>query len=124
MTNDLDRQVCSWLSASVALVAGLVGMSVAAGEPASAMLDAVEAVEALPQTSEETDESGTLVDIPDAALRKAVEEMLGKEPGDPITHGEMATVRSLETEGVRQLEGIEHAVNLSLLSLDPIVAGF
>ena len=64
----------------------------------------------------ELDDSETQVDFPDAALRKAVEAALGKEPGDPITRGEMATVTLLRTEGVRQLDGIEHAVHLRVLS--------
>ena len=58
-----------------------------------------------------------MVDIPDAALRKAVEEELGKDRDDPITSAEMATLRTLGASGVRQLDGIEHAVNLSSLNL-------
>lgn len=58
-----------------------------------------------PQT--QTDDTETSVDIPDTALRQAVEEELGKAPGDPITQGEMANLRTLRSEGVRQLDGIE-----------------
>ena len=60
----------------------------------------------------ETDDSETLVDIPDAALRKAVEEVLGKDPGDPITRAEMATLQSLSVTLCSALTGIEHATNL------------
>ena len=65
----------------------------------------------------EADDSETVVDIPDAVLRKAVEAALDKAAGDPITRGEMADLRTLRVEGVRQLTGIEHAVNLSRLDL-------
>ena len=58
----------------------------------------------------------TLVDVPDATLRRAVEETLGKAPGDPITRGEMATLQVLSAESaVRQLAGIEYAINLRRL---------
>ena len=61
---------------------------------------------------------GASVDIPDAALRKAVEEALGKAPGEAISRGEMAALRALSSEsGVRQLAGIEFAVNLRELCL-------
>ena len=90
--------------AAWALLAGVSGAPVAA-EPAFPLPSASEA-----------DDSETLVDIPDAALRQAVEGALGKSSGDPITRGEMADLRSLSTgNGVRQLTGIEHAVNLSRL---------
>ena len=71
----------------------------------------------LPSASE-ADDAETLVDIPDAALREAVEEKLDKATGDPITRGEMAALRGLTGNGVRQLTGIEHAVNLSSLVLE------
>ena len=63
------------------------------------------------------DNSETSVDIPDAALRQAVEDELGKATGDPITRSEMASLRSLGAGPVRQLDGIEHAVNLRELFL-------
>ncbi len=77
---------------------------------------AMESTLPVPSVSE-TDDSEASVEIPDAALRKAVEAALGKEPGHPITRGEMETLRSLTQRGVRQLAGIEYAVNLSRLSL-------
>ena len=70
----------------------------------------------LPSASE-ADDSETLVDIPDAALRKAVEAALDKAAGDPITRGEMADLRVLHSRGVRQLTGIEYATNLLNLGL-------
>ncbi len=78
------------------------------------------ALAALPLAgASEVDDSETLVDIPDAVLAKAIAETLGKVPGDPITRGEMATLRELRAgNGVRQLVGIEHAVNLRLLTLE------
>ncbi len=72
----------------------------------------------LPSASE-ADDSETLVDIPDAALRKAIEEALGKASGEPVTRGEMATLERLvaRSDGVRQLTGIEYATNLQWLDL-------
>ena len=63
----------------------------------------------------QTDDSETLVEIPDAALRQAIEKVLDKAPSDPITRGEMASFTILHADGVRELDGIEHAVNLSEL---------
>ena len=80
---------------------GDVGPSPAERQPA---LGAVEAAD-----------SETAVHVPDAVLREAVEQALGKEADEPITRGDMATLRRLEAQGVRQLTGIEHAVNLDLL---------
>ncbi len=65
----------------------------------------------------EADDSETSVDIPDAALRKALEKRLRKDPGEIITRGEMASIGWLsDVVGVEQLAGIEHAVNLRGLS--------
>ena len=64
----------------------------------------------------ETADSETAVEIPDAALRSAVEDALGKTPGDAITRDEMATLSGLVATGVAQLAGIEHAINLRSLS--------
>ena len=64
----------------------------------------------------ETTDSETAVEIPDVALRSAVEAALGKTRGDAITRDEMATLRGLSATGVGQLAGIEHAVNLRSLS--------
>ena len=54
----------------------------------------------------------------DAALRRAVESRLGKESGAPITAEEMATLRGLNAadRGVRNLDGLELAVNLESLN--------
>ena len=72
----------------------------------------------------ETADSNTPIDIPDAVLRKAVEEALSKTPGDPITRGEMATLEWLSANGVfprengvEDLAGIEYAINLNGLNL-------
>ena len=54
-----------------------------------------------------------LVDIPDAVLRGALEEALGKDRGEPITRGDMAGLYGLAIEeGVDELTGMEHAINL------------
>ncbi len=95
--------LCAFLTTTLAAGAtgGDVGPSPAERQPA---LGAVEAAD-----------SETAVHVPDAVLRKAVEEALGKEADEPITRGDMATLRRLEAQGVRQLTGIEYAVNLDLL---------
>ena len=105
-----------------ALVAALVAMPMAA-------------TELVPPTHRagETANSQTLVHFPDAVLRRAVEERLSKAAGDPITRGELATLASLSVPGdahgreyferelreggVRDLAGIEYAINLRSLSL-------
>ena len=71
-------------------------------------------------TSEEseTSDSATPVEIPDQALRNAVEAALGKAQDDPITRGEMAALRELEVQGVLQLTGIEYATNLHRLQIE------
>ena len=71
----------------------------------------------------DSETSETPVDIPDPVLRQAVEEQLSKV-GGPVTRGEMATLTSLVVQGsplrlhgngVRELTGIEYALNLSSL---------
>ena len=57
------------------------------------------------------------MDIPDAALRKAVEEALGKVPGEPIGRGDGGLASAESESGVRQLAGVELAVNLRELCL-------
>ena len=63
----------------------------------------------------EGSDSGTLVEIPDAALREALEQALNKGPDEPITRGEMESLRSLYAGNVRQLTGVEYALNLQVL---------
>ena len=80
--------------------------------------------------SAEANDPDTLVDIPDAILRRALEEELGKGEGEPITRGDMASLRGLRVDpssggsgrcgrscGVDQLTGLEHAINLARLAL-------
>ena len=52
--------------------------------------------------------------IPDANLRIAVEEALGKAPGASITIEDMARLTRLEADekGIRDLTGLEYAINL------------
>ena len=64
------------------------------------------------ETAEPSDPEA-LVDIPDAALRRALEAALGKEEDAPITRGDMASLTDLTIDGgVDQLTGLEHAINL------------
>ena len=102
MATAVDRLASSKPSCIVALLTALVvWLPVAAAPSVTSVL-----------ISSETDESGTLVDIPDTALREAVERELGKAAGDPITRGEMATLWGVNAYGVEQLKGIEYAADL------------
>ena len=61
----------------------------------------------------EPSDPNALVDIPDAVLRRALEEALGKEEEAPITRGDMAGLDDLTIDGgVHELTGLEHAINL------------
>ena len=59
------------------------------------------------------------VDIPDIALRGAIEAALGKVQGETITTDEMAGLRRLAagSTGIVDLNGLEHAVNLVQIDL-------
>ena len=60
-----------------------------------------------------------MVNIPDANLRAAIENALGKAAGAPITVGEMATLTQLvaRNANISDLTGLEHAHNLKQLDL-------
>ena len=68
----------------------------------------------------EADDSETPVYIPDYSLLSAVLRALGKEWGytGDVTRGEMASLGELAVTHVRELTGIEHAVNLYELSVN------
>ena len=94
----------------------------AAGEPVGTVNDAAPGLPRhMPlgtiRTMEPTD-SDALVDIPDKRLRRAVERELDKEADEPISRGEMASLRKLRIcgNGVGQLTGLEHAINLESLN--------
>ena len=57
------------------------------------------------------------VDFTDAKFKAAVYEVLGKNPGDPITAEECAEVTELSAaqRGIKNLEGLEHFVSLETL---------
>ena len=57
---------------------------------------------------------GESIHIPDPNLRAVIEEALGKAPGASITAEEMATLTTLSTSDrdIKDLTGMEHAVNL------------
>ena len=63
---------------------------------------------------------GTVVYIPDANLRAAIAEVLGKSPNAPITVKEMERLKGLEApnKGIQDLTGLQFATNLSRLDLD------
>ena len=58
--------------------------------------------------------SAQTVNIPDANLRKAINEALDKAPNARITADEMATLRELNalSMDIKNLAGLEAAVNL------------
>ena len=58
-------------------------------------------------------------DIPDANLRAAIEDALGKRDGEAITEAEMETLTLLRVQyvGVKDLTGLEHATGLTELYL-------
>ena len=91
---------------------GILALSAALATAPAAAAEAAE----WPPTPRASETDETPVEIPDAALRRAVEVALGKASGAPITRGEMETLRNLSAKGVRQLAGIEHAINLRWLS--------
>ena len=62
----------------------------------------------------------TIVDIPDANLRTAIETALGKASGAPITRSEMASLAHLNapSSNISDLTGLEFATGLTRLYLD------
>ena len=70
----------------------------------------------IPETAEPSGPDA-LVDIPDAILRRTLEEVLGKDEDAPITRGDMASLTRLTIDGgVDQLAGLDHAINLVSLT--------
>ncbi len=66
-----------------------------------------------------TGEGESKVSIPDEELRKGIEAVLGKQPGEDIYISEMEsiTVLDLGAKNISDLEGLQHAVNLRELDL-------
>ena len=64
--------------------------------------------------------SSSVVTIPDANLRAAIETALDKASGASITRNEMATLTVLQATGaeIGDLAGLQFAINLTNLSLD------
>ena len=63
---------------------------------------------------------GTVIQIPDLNLRAAIAAELGKGPNAPITVGEMEELEELyiRNRGIRDLTGLQFAINLRFLRLD------
>ena len=66
-----------------------------------------------------------VVDIPDPNLRAAIENKLGKVPGDPISIDEMTTLTGFaaRNSNISDLTGLEGATNLKWLGLDGEIVG-
>jgi len=60
-----------------------------------------------------------IVNIPDPNLRTVLEEALGKNPGDPITSNELATLNRLDRvhRGISDLTGLDYCVKMQQLDL-------
>ena len=69
---------------------------------------------------------GVSVTVPDASLRTALEEHLRKTPGAPIYTHEMATLEVLYApqQGIRNLEGLQFATNLTYLDPSGVLVSF
>jgi Leucine-rich repeat (LRR) protein len=61
----------------------------------------------------------TIINIPDDNLKKALNAVLGKSPGEDITDAELTNITYLNAErrGIADLTGIEHLVNLTSITL-------
>ena len=59
------------------------------------------------------------ISIPDAGLRGAIEDALGKQSGEAITEADMAPLTILDASysGISRLDGLQHAVNMRGLYL-------
>ena len=59
------------------------------------------------------------ISIPDAGLRSAIADALGKQSGEAITEGDIArlTVLDASYSGIGRLDGLQHAVNMRGLYL-------
>lgn len=62
---------------------------------------------------------GSVIDIPDANLRSALEVALGLNPGDPITQAAMEGLTSIDltAQGIADLSGLENAISLTSLNI-------
>ncbi len=71
------------------------------------------------QEGQQDGQDSDVVSIPDAKLRAAIAEALGKARGATITVAEMKTLAGLDADysGIRDLTGLEFATNLTELDL-------
>ena len=82
-------------------------------------LDFPELVDKTPVVPEPDRLPGAFVHIPDANLRAAIAEALGKSPNAPITAEEMDRLTRLRAEnrGIQDLSGLQFAKNVTFLRL-------
>ncbi|WP_217131740.1 InlB B-repeat-containing protein [Leucobacter chinensis] len=79
-----------------------------------------EALPPLPEARVERPDDSEVVNMPDAALRKAVAAEVTGANASGITYRDIRRLRSLDSKksGISDLTGLEHAENLALLSID------
>lgn len=79
-----------------------------------------EALSPLPEARVERPDDSEIVNMPDAALRKAVAAEVTGANASGITYRDIRRLRSLNSKksGISDLTGLEHAENLALLSID------
>lgn len=70
-------------------------------------------------TSTDSDDADTVVSISDSALQRALEKKLGKTASEDITRGDMRELTTLKLtgRGISNMEGLQHATNLTWLDL-------
>ena len=111
-----------------ACVASVSGESNTGNNCSSAVRITVSGQVATEEEEDETpeEEGGDALTIPDANLRAAIAAALGKARGAPITKREMTRLKVLraQNKGIRDLEGLQFATNLTSLSLGRAKSGY
>ena len=116
---EIDRLRAGYvILAAIAL--GLATVLLIAWPRAAIAQDSGNGAAATPVLIAETVSTSTVIEVPDRNLRAALEAEFGKEEDEPITVGEMASLTSFAATGTRilSIRGLEHATNLTELSLE------
>ena len=113
----------AWLRAgyaTLALVAPVLAILLLSGSPQGVKAQGTDSsTSTTPTLIAEQVSTTTVVQIPDDSLRAALEAQLGKSEGQPITAGETASLTTFTATGtgIVSIRGMEHATNLTNLSL-------